>query len=92
MLVYLEPVCEFFGINHGQTDYKVTTLGICATIMILYNIIAWPYIHECTNMKKNIKLMHTQAERAWAVVEQVDVLVEFCTSIMSTIKNLASEA
>ena len=42
LTAFLEPICRTLGMNHGIDDYTVSTLGISASIMILYNMIAWP--------------------------------------------------
>ncbi len=33
--------------------------------------------------------MTSESDRAWAMEDQVDVIVDFCTNIMSMIKKLA---
>ena len=42
LTAFLEPICRALGMNHGIDDYSVSTLGISASIMILYSMIAWP--------------------------------------------------
>ena len=69
---------------------KITTLGITATIMILYNMIAWPYIHELTQKRTPIDKLMSETHRAWAIVHQVDVVVDFVTTITSFVKNLST--
>ena len=46
MIKYIQPVFAFLGMGNAHQNYDVTSLGISATIMILYNMIGWPYIHE----------------------------------------------
>ena len=51
---YIETIFDFMGMGDVNEDFKVTTLGLSAAIMILYNMIAWPFIHESTNKKRPI--------------------------------------
>jgi hypothetical protein len=57
--------------------------------MILYNMIGWPYIYECTKDKLTVDKIHDETERAWAIVTQVDLTCEFATGIMTMVKNLS---
>ena len=75
--------------GNSEESVEITTLGISATIMILYNMIAWPYIHELTDEKMPITKIVLENDRAWAVVNQVDIVVGYCSSIMTMIKNLS---
>lgn len=86
----LEDVFLFLGAGTVGMEYKVTTLGISATIMILYNMIAWPYIHECQEAKPPIRTLKTERERAWQLIGQLDVIIDFCSSIMGQINSLAT--
>jgi len=42
----IENVFEWLGAGDSTMSYDVTSLGISVTIMILFNMIAWPNIHE----------------------------------------------
>lgn len=90
LMYKLEPVFNFLGAGTNDQDYKVTTLGISSTIMILYNMIAWPYIHEQQELKPPIQTLKTERERAWLLINQLDVITDFCSSIMGKISSLAT--
>lgn len=56
LMFFREPIFQFFGMgNPFEKDQDVTTLGISATIMILYNMVGWPFILETTNAKANFR-------------------------------------
>ena len=44
LIGYMEPIFNFLGVGSADQEYKVTTLGLSATIMILYSMVCWPYI------------------------------------------------
>jgi len=90
LIQYLKDVFWLLGMGNPEEKVEITTLGISATIMILYNMIAWPYIHELTSKRTPIDKLVSENDRAWAIVHQVDVVVDFCTSIMTMVKNLAT--
>jgi len=71
LMFFREPIFTFFGMgNPFEFDKDVTTLGISATIMILYNMVGWPYILEVTNMKPNFRdLAGDSKKRSLAIVE-----------------------
>ena len=90
LIFYIEEVFEVIGAGPGKgTDYKVTTLGISATIMTLYNMIAWPHIHEKSE-KIRIHNVKTEMGRAKELYNNLDLIVDFISSIMGQIKELAS--
>ena len=53
--------------------------------MILYNMIAWPFIHESTNKKRPIQAMESEKDRARAIVSQVEAVVNNITGIMDKV-------
>lgn len=90
LIFYLEDVFYLIGGGPGkEADYKVTTLGISATIMTLYNMIAWPHIHEKSE-KIRIHSVKTEMGRAKELYKNLDLIVDFISSIMGQIKDLAS--
>ena len=64
LMYKLDAIFDFLAAGDSEMDMKVTTLGISSTIMILYNMIAWPYIHEKSEMRPHIRLIKTENERA----------------------------
>jgi len=67
-LRYIEEVFSLFGMGDPTESNEITTLGISATIMILYNMIAWPYIYELTDKRTDVDKMPNETARAWAIV------------------------
>ena len=91
MIGFYKDVFSVFGMGDPENeDTKITTLGISATIMILYNMIGWPYIHELTKDKLTIEKLKEDIQRAYAIVNQVDLICDFCTGIMTMVKNLST--
>ena len=84
----IDVIFDFLAAGYQGLDMNVTTLGITSTIMILYNMIAWPYIQEKSSMRSDIRLIKSEKERADELIRQLDVIVDFCSSIMSTVKSL----
>jgi len=47
LIQFYRNIFELLGMGDpSMADSEITTLGISATIMILYNMIGWPYIYE----------------------------------------------
>lgn len=87
---HLETLFDFLGAGpRNSSDYKVATLGIAATIMILYNMIAWPHIHEQSE-KSHLRSIKSEMGRAQELDKQLDVMVAFISAIMGQIKDMAS--
>jgi hypothetical protein len=82
---------EIFGMGdpHRKGE-EIATLGISASIMILYNIVGWPYLLELTSNKVQFDELRDDTERAWEIVHQVDTVCDYATSIMGTARNLSS--
>lgn len=92
-LIYeVEVVFNYLGAGEEKLDHRATTLGISSTILILYNMIAWPYIHEKQDQRTRIGDIRTEKERAIELIKQLDVIVDFGSSIMVQVKNLAEPA
>ena len=70
-------------------EEPVSSLGISAAIMILYNMIGWPYLLEMTNRKKLLRDQPNDSHRAWEIVNQIDTVVDYATGIMTMVSNLA---
>ena len=77
------------GAGDPNLEFKTTTLGISATIMILYNMVAWPYIHEKSELRPKIRMIKSELERANELSNQLDVIVNFCSDIMVQVNSLA---
>jgi hypothetical protein len=59
---------ELLGMGDPLQSMEVTTLGYSATIMILYNMIAWPFILHMTLMNRpDISSLNDERERALAL-------------------------
>ncbi len=92
LIQFYKDIFQFLGMGDpSNEDTKITTLGITATIMILYNMIGWPYIYERTKEMKGVDTIKDEKDRAWAIVAQVDLVCDFATGIMVMVKNLASK-
>ena len=57
--------------------------------MVLYNMVAWPYIFEKMNNSLPIDKMISESDRAKAIVQQVDLVCDYTSGIMTMIKNLS---
>lgn len=75
----------------SDSEGNVSTMGATSMIMILINLQAWPSIREQLNKKKRLKSIQNIRERAIAFVEQLDVIIEFCTAIMHKMKELSQK-
>lgn len=71
---------------------KVTTLGATSVVMILVNTQAWPKILFEIQNKKKLREEPDELIRARMFVEQLDVIVEFCTGLMGKMNKLADGA
>ena len=86
----LDVVFEVLGAGDPNLDFKVTTLGFTATIMILYNMVAWPYIQQQSYARPPIRMIHCEEERIAELCAEMDMVVDFCSDIMIQVKSLAS--
>jgi len=78
---YADLLFPLFGVGAVDESREITTLGISAVIMILYNMIAWPYIMTKTLNKTQLQNFTDEKERAYGIVNQVYVTLNFCASI-----------
>ena len=77
------------GIGNPEEDEQgISTLGLTSTIMILYNMVAWPFIYQITMSRTPIDKMLEESKRADALVQQIDLVCDFASSITNMIKNL----
>lgn len=47
--------------------------------MILYSIVAWPYIQEENYKRTNIAKIGNETDRAMAIIATVDIIVNFAS-------------
>ena len=65
-----EPIFGFLYMgNPFEQNEPVTTLGISATIMILYNMVGWPYILELTAKSPRFRDFSDKDKRAKAMLD-----------------------
>ena len=77
----IEGVFEYLGAGDSKMEYDVTSLGISTTIMILFNMVAWPNIHESAEKSKPISEMDDEKDRADDLCRQLDTVVDYVSSI-----------
>jgi hypothetical protein len=79
LIFYIKEIFELIGAGPGLgAEYKVTTLGISASIMVLYNMIAWPHIHEKSE-ETRIHNIKSEMGRAMELYKNLDQIVDFIT-------------
>ena len=95
LIAFYEDIFETLGMGDPENeDINISTLGISATIMILYNMIGWPYLEETTNDKYTntpIDKIENDEERARTIVTQVDLICDYATGIMTKVKDLTKK-
>ena len=87
MVFAYDPIFTIFGMGDPlKAGEEVQTLGISASIMILYNMVGWPLLLEMTNTKVSFENLGNDNDRAWEIVAQVDAVCDFATGIMNMVK------
>lgn len=67
------------------------SLGITASMMILYNMLAWPYIHEVAESRPPIENFKTEESRVDELIKQSNVVVEFLRTIQGKAQRFAQK-
>ena len=68
MLRFIETVFNAVGMGDPSESYEITTLGFSAVIMILYNMIAWPWLLQRTiEHRPNMSHIYNEEDRAKAL-------------------------
>jgi len=61
---------------------SVSVMGMSAAILILTNIVAWPSILEEMYTLDNVSLEDSEMVRAKSLVNQIELILNFCSALM----------